>query len=187
MITVNDRKDITHEMIKTWFDYDELTGQFTRLRKYDSYGKIKNVRQQSFSKNNRGYFWCKVFDKTCLLHRLIWLWVTGSHPKGEIDHIDGDRTNNKWSNLRDVTSFDNARNQGIRKDCTSGVRGVHYDARTNHKGSPYWCARISHKGVRHHLGNFSTFEEAVKARKQAEVDFNYHPNHAKREAHHYEN
>ena len=187
MIRVKDRKDITQEMVREWFDYDPETGEFTRLLRYDSYGKLQSIREPVVGKNNRGYFWCGVYGKTCLVHRLIWLWVTGKHPSGEIDHENGIRTDNRWINLRDVSPFENSRNQGVRKDCSSGVRGVTYDARKGCRGKPKWIARISHKGVRYVLGNFDNFEDAVKARKQAEIDFKYHPNHSKREAHHYEN
>lgn len=186
MIRVGKRSDITQEMVKQWFHYDPDTGSFIRLLRYDSYGKLCKTYKPVEGRNNRGYYWVGVFGKNCLVHRLIWLWMTGEHPSGEIDHVDGNRTNNRWSNLRDVNSFENARNQGVRVDCSSGVRGVTYQSREGYKGNPYWSARISHKGVRHHLGNFQNFEDAVNARKRAEVYFKYHHNHAKRDSYRYE-
>lgn len=186
MIRVTDRSEITQEMAKEWFSYNPDTGEFVRLKRYDSYGKIQSVRTPVTSKNNRGYYWTGVFGKTCLVHRLIWLWMTGEHPSDEIDHVNGDRIDNRWINLRDVSAFENSRNQGTRKDCTSGVRGVTRCDRTNHRGRSKWVARISHKGKRYSLGRFDKFEDAVNARKKAERDFKYHPNHAKRESHQYE-
>jgi hypothetical protein len=174
-------------MVKDWFDYNALTGELTRIKRYDSYGKLQNISKPVRGKNNRGYYWCAVFGKTCLVHRLIWLWMTGGHPDDEIDHINGDRLDNRWVNLRQVSAFENSRNQGVRKDCKSGVRGVTWSDRTNYRGRSKWVARISHKGVRYVLGYFDDFEDAVAARKQAEINFKYHPNHAKRKAYSYEN
>ncbi len=182
MIRVNDRNEITQSMVRDWFNYDVSTGVFTRTKDYDSHGKIKPVERVITHKNNRGYLWTGVFGKTCLVHRLVWLWMTGKHPEGEIDHINGVRTDNRWVNLRDVNSFENSRNQGVRKDCTSGVRGVTWCDRTNHRGRSYWLARISHKGKRYTLGRFNKLEDAIKARREAEEHFKYHPNHAKRES-----
>lgn len=180
MIKLERREDLTQEQVREWFHYNPATGDLTRLKKYDAWGNIHSVCLLIRGKNNRGYYWSKLFNQVFLGHRLIWLWMTGEHPKHEIDHINGVRTDNRWLNLRQVTSFENSRNQGVRKDCTCHVRGVNYNDRKNNRGNPYWCARISHKGVRYHLGNFEKFEDAVKARKQAEIDLGYHPNHAKR-------
>lgn len=185
MIRVSDRSEITQEMVLEFFHYNPSTGVLIRLKQYDSYGNICDVNEPVLSKNNRGYYWCGTFGKQCLAHRLIWLYMTGEHPTDEIDHINGIRTDNRWKNLRQVTAFENSRNQGVRKDCTSGVRGVTYVDRTNRRGNSYWQARISHKGVRYSLGHFKTKEEAVKARKQAEFDFGYHKNHGKRGSHQY--
>lgn len=185
MIRVSCRSEITQEMVQDFFHYNQLTGVFTRLKEYDSYGNIRLINEPVLGKNNRGYHWCGVFGKQCLVHRLVWLYMTGEHPTDEIDHVNGIRDDNRWCNLRQVTAFENSRNQGVRRDCTSGVRGVTYVDRTNYRGRSYWQARISQKGVRYCLGHFKTKEEAVEARKQAEIDFGYHQNHGKRESHKY--
>lgn len=185
MIRVQCREEITQEMVLSFFEYNSSTGEFFRLKYYDSYGKLRDCRRLITSSNNRGYFWCGAFGKQCLVHRLIWLYVTGNHPSEEIDHINGNRKDNRWVNLREVSPFENARNQGNRKDNTSHCRGVNYDNRKNHRGKPKWVARISHKGVRYLLGRFDTYDEAVDARKKAEKELNYHPNHAKRGSHRY--
>ena len=57
------------------------------------------------------------------VHRLIWVYMTGEQPD-TVDHIDGDGLNNKWSNLRNVTHRENAKNQKLFKNNTSGVSGV---------------------------------------------------------------
>lgn len=80
-----------------------------------------------------------------------------------VDHIDGDKTNNRFSNLRIVTEQQNAMNKGIQHNNTSGVKGVH-----KVKRSGKWQARISYKGKRIVLGTFVNFDDAVKARQEAE-------------------
>ena len=174
------RFELTQETLKFYCHYDKITGEFRRTLKFDSWGNTVRVDRLIIGKNNRGYRWLKLLGKVYLVHRLAFLYVTGSHPKGEVDHINGDRLDNRWLNLRDTDCFSNSRNQGIRKDCTSGVRGVNFHP--NKKGLKKWVARISHKGVRILIGNFETFGEAVTARKKAEIDLGYHPNHAKRES-----
>src|SRR5210317_1640919 len=170
---LKNRNELTQELLKKHFEYEPYTGKFYRITKYDSWGNVYKIRKEVTSKNNRGYLWVCILGIVCLVHRLIYTYMTNKHPN-EIDHIDGDRLNNKWGNLRNVNSFENSRNQGNRKDNTSGVRGI-----TLHKpkrGTEKWLARISHKNKRYSLGYFLTKEEAINARKEAEEHFKYHIN-----------
>ena len=65
-------------------------------------------------------------------HRIIWLMVTGNDPADSlIDHIDGNPHNNKFANLRIATSRQNQCNQKIRRDNTSGLKGVSWDSKRN--------------------------------------------------------
>lgn len=177
-IILAEREDLTLTDVKRHYTYDCITGDLTRLIEYDGWHNPTKCAKEVNGRNNRGYKWDKLFGKMFLAHRLIWLYMTGEHPVGEIDHIDGNRTNNSWINLRCVDAFENSRNQGERKDNTSGCRGVSY--RKSGRGNNRWVARISHKGQRILLGYFADFNEAVKVRKQAEIDYGYHKNHAKR-------
>jgi len=174
------KTDLTRETLKTYFTYDPEGGMFARIRRRDRWGGERQCYEPIVSMNNRGYRWVRVFRETHLVHRLIVLYMTGAHPFGEVDHIDGDRLNNKWVNLRDVNAFENSRNQGNRVDNTSGTRGVTY--RTNGRGKKRWKARISHEGMRFDLGDYLTKEEAIAARVEAEQRLGYHPNHARRES-----
>ena len=169
------REDLTQQIFKKHFTYDPCTGEMVRVRRYDSYGKEFECHIVVNRTNNRGYYWCNVFGKMFLAHRLAWLYMTGEHPSDEIDHINGNRLDNRWSNLRSVSAFDNARNQGERVDNTSGCRGV------TRNGSG-WLVRISQNGIRYHLGTYNTIGEAIAVRKQAEKDLDYHPNHANRQS-----
>jgi hypothetical protein len=173
------KNDLTQELLKRYFTYDPETGNFVRIMRRDRWGE-RVCSELIKSRNNRGYLWVRIFNETHLVHRLIVLYMTGDHPHGQIDHIDGERLNNKWVNLRDVNPFENSRNQGNRIDNSTGVRGVTY--RATGRGLKRWKARISHMGVRYDLGEYLTKGEAINARMLAEKRFGYHPNHARRES-----
>lgn len=96
-----------------------------------------------------------------MAHRVAWLWMTGEWPDGDIDHIDGDGHNNRWSNLRCVSRSVNALNGGAYRTNALGVRGVY------HKGPRYktrpFCAEIMVDGKKRHLGMYATIDEASAA------------------------
>lgn len=106
-----------------------------------------------------------------MAHRIIWKLVTDIDPI-QVDHIDGDRSNNRWENLRNVTASENRRNTARRSNNTSGVVGVHWN-----KQIKKWSAVIVLKTV--YLGAFDSFDDAVAARKAAEVEYGFHPNHGR--------
>lgn len=89
-------------------------------------------------------------------HRLIWFLMTGDWPLLEIDHINGNKSDNSWVNLRIATRQDNARNQGKTLKNTSGFKGVSF-----HKGK--WRAVVKTDGKHRHLGYFNTKENAANA------------------------
>ena len=101
--------------------------------------------------------------------------MVGSFPPGDIDHINGDRLDNRWKNLRVVSRGVNLRNQGIRKNTNRNCFGVF-----QLKNGKFWTY-INKNNVRYTLGYFDNFEEAKKVRLQAEKDLGFHPNHGKRE------
>lgn len=177
-----DKHSLTIETLSKYLTYDPCTGVFKRIATRKNAGKLKilDCDYVITSMNNRGYLWTKIEEHVYLCHRLAVLIMTGRHPPNEVDHINGNRLDNRWENLRETTAFENSRNQGIRKDCTSGTRGVSYLSSSRH--IKRWIARISHMGVRYHLGYYLTKEEAIEARKKAEIDFGYHENHAKRQS-----
>lgn len=109
--------------------------------------------------SGNGYWRICFNGKGHLAHRLAWLWMTGSWPTGTIDHIDGDRSNNRWANLRDVSNRVNSQNlRGPRSDSSSGLIGAQ-----KWKRPDKWTSKIRVNGKRVHLGVFTTKEEAHAA------------------------
>jgi hypothetical protein len=89
-------------------------------------------------------------------HRLVFFMHNGWCPK-YIDHINGDKTDNRIENLRTATSEQNGQNAPVNKRNTSGIKGVTLDKRVNH-----WAARIRYNGKRKGLGYFQTKELAAE-------------------------
>lgn len=118
-----------------------------------------------------GYVFTQINKRRYMNHRLAWLYVYGEWPLDEIDHIDGNRSNNKLSNLRIATSKQNKENTRIRLTNTSGHRGVHWDKSRNK-----WMAFVVHNRKFHNLGRFNDVNDAVTAAKQARDAFFTHHN-----------
>jgi len=108
-------------------------------------------------------------------HRVVWALVHGAWPTCDLDHIDGDKQNNKISNLRPVCKSENSRNRRRGGNNTSGVMGVGW-----HKPTGRWRAYIASGSQSHvHLGFFDTKDEAIAARRAAQDRYGYHANHGR--------
>jgi hypothetical protein len=100
-------------------------------------------------------------------HRLAWWFMKGAPLPVEIDHIDGDGLNNVWSNLRAASSSSNKHNAHRQRPANkSGKRGVWHVKRDD-----LYCARITFEHQIIELGRFPTIEEAVAARRAAELQY----------------
>ena len=106
----------------------------------------------------RGYLTVKILGRDYKNHRVIWMLHTGDWPKGEIDHINGIKTDNRIVNLRDVDRALNMQNQKRNhKRNISGYLGVTKCSTTNK-----WRARITSFGKKIALGSYDTPEKASK-------------------------
>ena len=115
-----------------------------------------------------------VGNVACKIHRVIWCHFYGEWPDKNlvIDHINGDDDDNRITNLRLVTQSENVKNQSLPKSNTSGAVGV-----IKHKNK--WKAQIKINGVSKHIGIFENFNDAVNARKKAEIKHGFHENHGR--------
>ncbi len=118
-----------------------------------------------------GYARVSLLGHDIKAHRLIWMFHYGQWPDGLIDHINGVRSDNRLENLRVVSPAENNKNIKLSKANTSGYMGV----RQIH--NKRWLARIKIDCATVHLGYYATPEEAVTARRLAEIKYGYHPNH----------
>jgi hypothetical protein len=119
-----------------------------------------------------GYPFGTVLGLRCKAHRIIWLMQTGHWPEGEIDHINGVPSDNRWINLREVSHVQNLRNKSQQANNTSGVNGVYWSKR-----HCKWRAMISVDGKLISLGYFSTVDEAAIARSVANDQYGFTARH----------
>lgn len=140
--------------IKRRLDYHPRTGKFTwRVPTRRSHPRVGTI-------NTNGYVQFNLCRKSILGHRVAWLLTYGVWPDGEIDHINGDRADNRLSNLRLATRAENMRNRGVNRNNKVGLKGV---GRIGKK----WRARIMRNGKTFHIGVFESAEEANDAYARA--------------------
>ena len=165
---------ITQEELKAMLHYDPETGLFTRLVKMSQNTKIGDIAGCLHHKKHSGkkYLLFSIKGKLYRCHRLAFLYMTGSFPEDQVDHINWNGTDNRWCNLREVISKDNQKN--LRKPIhnTSGVVGISW-----HKKLNKWNARIQVMRKNISLGCYVDFNDAVTARKNAEIKYGFHVNH----------
>jgi hypothetical protein len=115
------------------------------------------------SKHSSGYVQIGINKVQFLVHRVTWLLFYKEWPSTLLDHIDGDKTNNRIANLRPCNTSQNKQNIGLNKNNSSGYKGVHFD---NTHGK-YKAQIQTLEGNRKHLGLFSTPEEASEVYNRA--------------------
>lgn len=118
---------------------------------------------------------CKVSGRH-YAHRVLWTTFNGPIPEGmQIDHINGDKQDNRLSNLRLVSNRENSMNVSKCHRNSSGLVGVHWETRRNK-----WLANAMIEGKTKYLGRFDDWFEAVCARMSANNLYGFHENHGRR-------
>lgn len=155
------QRTVTFEDVKGAFKYNPEDGVFSF---------IEEERNSRIRLTVEGYVSCSFMGSSHFVHRLIWLYMTGAYPKKMIDHIDGNRSNNKWDNLREADSHQNGCNCVITKSNATGYKNVMRD-----KNSGLYKSHIMVHGKQHHLGYFDNpvdaYEAFVKASKDLHGEF----------------
>lgn len=154
--------DITHEVLLSEVHYDPLTGIF-RWRRSRSGRKMKYDVAGSIS--DKQYWVIMIDGKLYKAHRLAWFYVTGEWPEHDIDHRDGNETNNKFDNLRECSHSQNMGNRKVGVNNTSGFKGVSF-----HKKNQKWRAYITLDKRRRCLGYFDDPASAGDAYFKAAVE-----------------
>jgi hypothetical protein len=169
---------ITQAKLKEILHYDTDTGVFTwKLRPViNSYDVRRNTRYAGKTagclSHVSGYILIGINGKVYRAHRLAWLVTNGRWPYDQLDHKNQIRTDNRISNLREVSNQENMKNSSLRTDNTSGTVGV---AVCKKPGK--WTAYIYAEGRKINLISNASHKDAVEARKRAEVLHGFHINH----------
>lgn len=130
--------------------------------------------QRAFSTvSTYGYLTGRLNGISLYSHRVVWALHHGSFPDLWLDHIDGNRTNNLLSNLRQVSYRENNKNTKLRFNNKTGVVGVSV------RGKMFASNIKDSQGVQVFLGYFKSVDEAAKVRQEAEIKYGYHPNHGR--------
>jgi hypothetical protein len=130
--------------------------------------------KEAFTANSCGYRVGRIFDRMYKMHRVAWAIHYGAWPEGNIDHINGDKSDNRIQNLRLVDHVENARNTKTHAHNTSGHRGIHW-----YKAYGKWSAQIQVKGRNISLGYFGQKQDAIAARLAAESKYGFHENNGR--------
>lgn len=150
---------ITHDRLLELVHYDPDTGIFTNKVRRNNISPIGKVLG---TKNASGHLVAQLDKKMYLLHRLAWFYCFKEWPEDILDHIDRNPENNRLDNLREATKVTNSYNSRLRKDNTSGIKGVYFDKRRN-----LFYSQIVANKQKTFLGYFETKEAAAKAYSEA--------------------
>lgn len=153
---------ITQERLKELLSYDPETGVLKWLTRPKSSrracGTAGSVRPD-------GYIHVMLDKKLYLAHRLAFLYMDGEFPAVVADHVNGVKSDNRWSNLRSVTVRQNRMNATVNKSSKSGVKGVYWD-----KGDKKWIARLYVNGKKIVVGYFPDLIGAELAVRKARIE-----------------
>ena len=156
------RRELTQAELMRFVDYRPETGEF--FYRLDGYNNVyRRGDKAGHSDGANGYLKMNIGGQKCRLHRLAWLYVYGEWPKQCIDHINGDRADNRIANLRDVPDIINSQNRRDAPSGSTGYRGV------SRKPSGRYVAQITVNYKNIMLGLYDSPEEAHSAYMAAKM------------------
>lgn len=169
---------LTQTILKDVLTYNQETGIFiwkVRDLKYFKTWQACNRWNARYAfepcgciSGTTGYIYINLLGTIYAAHRLAFLYIEGTFPPNQVDHINQNKTDNEFTNLRKSTARENRKNMKKSIKNSSGVVGVSFHQKANK-----WQARISDNGKPVHLGLFLTKKAATVARMQAEVKYGY--------------
>lgn len=165
---------LTQDELKKQVHYDPVTGEFTRIGYYCRWGAFVIRNKKLTETSDDGYIVIRIGGQVYKAHRLVFLYIDNLtlDSNQQVDHINGNRSDNRYINLRISNLQENMKNKSTYKNNSTGVIGV---CRFGNR----FRARININGKRLSLGLFDTVEEAAIVRQKAEIEFNYHENHGR--------
>lgn len=183
-----DRQLPSKEVLRQLLDYDPETGVLRWKERGPEWFEGTEGRTAEHAANQfkarlagkpalnmqgiKGYRCGRLLGLHVKSHRVIWKFVTGEDPD-QIDHINGDPSDNRLVNLRAATNEINSRNRKRRKDNSSGIVGL---SRAEAKGRQSgWIVKANGQ----YIGHFKCIGQAIRARREAERRHGFHPNHGR--------
>lgn len=163
-------KELSQSYLKSIIFYNPDNGEFRWIKDTKNHKKPGSLAGSI----NKGYRRIRIDGRMYAAHRLAIFYVTGVWACGQVDHINQNRSDNSFSNLRIVSNSENSRNQKIRKTNKSGFNGVAF---CSTRGK--WGACIRSNGRTVGLGYYENINDAINARKKANSIYGYHKNHGK--------
>ena len=145
-------KEVTQKRLMELFEYDKDSGVFKRLVSNGGRWKVGSIAGTTL---NSDYVKISVDGLIYVAHRLAWLYINGNMPRNDIDHINGDKRDNRLSNLRIATRSQNMQNckHARINNKSSGLLGAY-------KNKKNWCSKITLDGNQYSLGTYKTTENA---------------------------
>lgn len=160
---------ITQERLKELLHYCPVSGLFTWINPQSN---RVGAGDRAGCVNHHGYLTIGIDATRYRAARIAFLYMEGVMPDEFIDHINHNRLDDRWLNLRPVSHIENSRNHCSSKANTSGYTGVVW-----YKRDSCWQAKITVDYKTLHLGYFKDKDKAIGARKAANIKYGYHPNH----------
>ena len=167
--------------VRELLDYDMDSGvfrgrsrawyRFKTKRDYGTWHKQYKGKLAGYI-NAKGYLIIRLPKSAYAAHTLAWIYIYGETPDGVIDHINGNKVDNRIVNLRNVSQKENTKNARLSKRNISGCNGVRWDNSKNK-----WTAYIGVNYKKINLGSFDNLDDAISARKEADTKYGFHENH----------
>ena len=157
------RNDLTAERLRYLMRYMPENGQFIRISR-SGVGAHSLSERPAGTITRKGYREIRVDGKLYYAHRLAWLFMTSCWPSAFVDHIDLNKDNNSWYNLREATNSQNGANRSLYKNNVSGLKGVHQTEYGR------YVAQIRKDGTVRYIGTYDTRELANAAYEKAALE-----------------
>lgn len=151
---------VTHQQLLEILDYNPISGIFIWKKKISHKTVIGKVCG-CYTRKNR-YVYIELYKKRYVAHRLAWFYVYGVWPPKYIDHVNGNKHDNRLRNLREATARDNTRNKSVRRNTKTGKKGVTYE-------DGKYRVRICTDHGRLNLGAYSSLGEAMRVYDEAAI------------------